>query len=120
MLIDRDAISQAILNLLSNAEKFSKDCKYIGVKVIPKDSEVWIVVEDKGPGIPESNLKHIFNKFYRGEHGAARDVQGSGLGLTIVKHIVESHGGKISVESEEGKGSRFTIRLQLGKKLDSI
>lgn len=120
MLIDRDAISQALLNLLSNAEKFSKDCKYIGVKVIPKDSEVWIVVEDKGPGIPESNLKHIFNKFYRGEHGAARDVQGSGLGLTIVKHIVESHGGKISVESEEGKGSRFTIRLLLGEKLDSI
>jgi signal transduction histidine kinase/tetratricopeptide (TPR) repeat protein len=109
--IDKDAISQALLNLLSNAEKYSIERKYIGVKVSLKDEEVWIVVEDKGPGIPKTGLKQIFDKFYRGEHGAARDVQGSGLGLTIVKHIVENHGGRITVESEEGKGSRFTIIL---------
>jgi signal transduction histidine kinase/tetratricopeptide (TPR) repeat protein len=113
MQIDKDAISQALLNLLSNAEKYSKERKYIGVRIIPKDCEVWVIVEDKGPGIPEASLKRIFDKFYRGEHGTAQDVQGSGLGLTIVKHIVESHGGQIGVESEVGKGSRFTIRLPI-------
>jgi len=109
--IDKDAISQALLNLLINAEKYSKERKYISLKVFPKDDEVWISIEDRGPGIPKDGLKHIFDKFYRGEHGAARDVQGSGLGLTIVKHIVESHGGQICVESEVGEGSRFTIKL---------
>jgi signal transduction histidine kinase len=111
--VDKDAISQALLNLLSNAEKYSMERKYIGVKVIPKDNEVCIAVEDRGPGIPKPNLKHIFDKFYRGEHSASRDVQGSGLGLTIVKHIVESHGGQISVESEVGEGTRFTIKLPI-------
>ncbi len=111
--VDKDAISQALLNLLSNAEKYSKERKYIGVKVIPKDEEVWIVIEDKGPGIPKLSLKHIFDKFYRAEHIAAQDVQGSGLGLPIVKHIVESHGGRIDVESEVGEGSRFTIKLPI-------
>ncbi len=113
MQLDKDAISQALLNLLSNAEKYSKERKYIGVDVIPKDNNVWISVKDKGSGIPESSLKHLFDKFFRGEDGAALDAQGSGLGLTIVKHIVESHRGQISVESKVGQGSRFTIKLPI-------
>jgi signal transduction histidine kinase len=68
-------------------------------------------VEDKGSGIPESSLKHIFDKFNRGGYKHDGGVQGSGLGLTIVKHIVESHGGEITAESELGHGSRFTIKL---------
>ena len=111
MWIDKDAISQALLNLVSNAEKFSKDRKYIGVKMVLKDSEAWIIVEDKGPGIPESSIRQIFDKFNRGVGKLASEVSGSGLGLTIVKHIVDSHGGRIDVESRLGEGSRFTLKL---------
>jgi len=113
MPIDKDAISQAVLNLLDNAEKYSKENKFISVEVSLKNDQVWIAVEDRGPGIPESSMKHIFDKFYRSEHKHAREVQGSGLGLTIVKHIVENHGGQISVESELGRGSRFIIQLPI-------
>ncbi|MGD8538274.1 MAG: ATP-binding protein [Candidatus Aminicenantes bacterium] len=109
--IDKDAISQAVLNLLDNAVKYSKGNKYISVEVSQRDGEIWISVEDKGSGIPESSLKHIFDKFNRGGYKHDGGVQGSGLGLTIVKHIVESHGGEITAESELGHGSRFTIKL---------
>lgn len=115
MWIDKDAISQALLNLVSNAEKFSKDKKYIGVKMVQKGAEVWINVEDKGPGIPESSKKQIFVKFNRGVEKMAREVQGSGLGLTIVKHIIDSHGGRIEVESTVGDGSHFIIKLPLAR-----
>jgi len=110
---DKDAISQALLNLVSNAEKFSKEKKYIGIEIVRKKDEVWICVEDKGPGIPASSLKQIFDKFDRGVGDVSRDVQGSGLGLTITRHIVEGHGGVIAVESRMGEGSRFTIKLPL-------
>jgi signal transduction histidine kinase/tetratricopeptide (TPR) repeat protein len=113
MRIDKDGISQAMLNLVSNAEKFSMDQKYIGVSMIQRDGEVWIDVEDRGPGIPESRLKQIFEKFNRGGGKLAREVQGSGLGLTIAKHIVESHGGWIDVKSQVGKGSHFILKLPL-------
>ena len=113
--MDKDAISQALLNLVSNAEKFSRERKYIGVKMVQKDGEVWIDVEDKGPGIPESSIKQIFNKFDRGVGELSREVQGSGLGLTIVKHIVESHGGRIDVESRIGEGSHFILKLPLNR-----
>ncbi|MFC2166650.1 ATP-binding protein [Acidobacteriota bacterium] len=115
MSIDKDAVSQALLNLVSNAEKFSGERKYIGVKMVLKDSEVWITVEDKGPGIPDSSIRQIFDKFNRGVGELAREVQGSGLGLTITKHIVESHGGQIEVESHMGKGSRFILKLPMNK-----
>ena len=113
MRIDKDSISQALLNLVSNAEKFSKDRKYIGVSMLQKDGEVWIIVDDKGPGIPDSSIKQIFDKFDRGAGPLARNVQGSGLGLTITKHIVEGHGGRVDVESRLDEGSRFIIKLPL-------
>jgi signal transduction histidine kinase len=113
MRIDKDAISQAVLNLLDNAEKYSKVGKYIGVEVSIRAGEVWISVEDRGPGIPESSLKRIFDQFYRSGEDSAKEIQGSGLGLTIVKHIVEKHGGKITVESKVGQGSLFTIKLPI-------
>ena len=111
--IDKDAISQAILNLVSNAEKFSQETKFIGVKMFQVDHEVRIDVEDKGPGIPESVLGQIFDKFNRGAGEIAREIQGSGLGLTIAKHIIEGHGGRITVESKIGVGSHFIINLPL-------
>ncbi|MCJ7681797.1 MAG: ATP-binding protein [Candidatus Aminicenantes bacterium] len=116
--MDEDAIGQALLNLLNNAEKYSGEQKYIGVKMVLHGDQALITVEDRGPGIPPSDLKHIFEKFYRGGSGPAREVQGCGLGLTIVKSTVEGHGGHISMESDLGRGSRFIITLPLPGKED--
>jgi signal transduction histidine kinase len=113
MRMDKEAIAQTLLNLLSNAEKYSGEHKYIGVKMSLQGNGVFIAVEDRGPGIAASEQKRIFEKFYRGGKSANREAQGCGLGLTIAKTTVESHGGEISVESELGKGSRFIIRLPL-------
>ncbi len=120
ILIDKEAITQTLLNLLNNAEKYSGEHKYIGVKLSLQGNDAFIAVEDRGPGIPPSDLKHVFEKFYRGGRGPTREAQGCGLGLTIAKSTVESHGGNISVESESGKGSRFIIRLPLKAKEDRI
>ena len=111
--IDRDAISQAILNLLDNAAKYSAETKEISVDVKTQDSFLRIEIADRGTGIPRAEQKKIFEKFYRVGNGLIHDVKGSGLGLSLVKHIIEAHRGKISVESEAGKGSRFIIRLPL-------
>ena len=112
--IDRDAISQAVLNLLDNAVKYSAETKEILIAVKRLDSNLTIEIADRGIGIPAAEQRKIFEKFYRVGDGLIHDVKGSGLGLSLVKHIVEAHNGKISVESEVGKGSRFTIALPLG------
>jgi signal transduction histidine kinase len=112
--VDPDALSQALLNLLDNAAKYSNEKKYIGVKVSKGESSVSIAVEDRGVGIPKEELGKVFDKFYRGQARKNRDVPGSGLGLTLVKHIAEAHKGKIKVESVEGQGSKFTLELPLG------
>ncbi len=111
--IDKDAISQALLNLLSNAVKYSEDRKYIRVEVRKDSNSALISVTDNGVGISKEELKKIFDKFYRVSTSKVKETRGSGLGLTIAKHIIEAHGGTIEVESEEGKGSTFTIRLPL-------
>lgn len=111
--VDKDAISQALLNLLSNATRYSDEEKYVRVEVREDNGWVLISVEDHGVGIPKEDLKKIFDKFYRAGTQKTRETRGSGLGLTLVKHIVEAHGGSIEVESEVGRGSRFTIRIPL-------
>ena len=111
--IDKDAISQALLNLLSNAVKYSENMKYIRVEVRKDSNSALISVTDHGIGISKEELKKIFDKFYRTPTSKARETQGSGLGLTIAKHIIEAQGGTIEVESEVGKGSKFTIRIPL-------
>jgi signal transduction histidine kinase len=111
--IDKDAISQAFLNLLSNAVKYSEERKYIYVEVRKESQSVIVSVKDHGVGIAKEELKKIFDKFYRVPNPMKKQPRGSGLGLTLTKHIVEAHKGKIEVESEPGKGSRFTIRLPL-------
>jgi len=119
VLIDRDAIAQAILNLLDNAIKYSGEIKEISIEVKTRDSYLNIEIEDRGLGIPRSEKTKIFEKFYRVGNGLVHDVKGSGLGLSLVKHIIEAHKGKISVESEVGKGSRFTISIPLDSKTAS-
>jgi len=111
--IDTDAISQVLLNLLNNAVKYSDKEKYIGVKVSKNSELAMISVTDHGVGISKEELKKIFEKFYRVSTVRTKETPGSGLGLTLAKHIVEAHGGTIEVISEVGKGSRFTIRLPL-------
>lgn len=109
--VDFESMSLALTNLLDNAMKYSGEAKEIELRLEQKDSFVRIAVTDHGIGIPREEQKKIFEKFYRVSTGLIHDVKGSGLGLSIVQHIVEAHGGKITVESEAGKGSTFTIHL---------
>ena len=111
--IDKDAISQSLLNLLSNAVKYSDKRKYIKVEVGMNSSAALISVVDHGVGIAKEELKKIFEKFYRVPAARGEEKRGSGLGLTLVKHIIEAHGGTIEVESEVGEGSKFTIKIPL-------
>lgn len=113
--IDSDAISQVLLNLLNNAVKYSDKEKYIGVKVCKNSESAMISVTDHGVGILKDEQKKIFNKFYRVSTIQTKETSGSGLGLTLAKHIVEAHGGTIEVDSEIGKGSRFTVKLPIVK-----
>ena len=113
--IDKDAISQALLNLLSNAVKYSEDIKYIRVRIHRDSNSALISVTDRGIGIPKKEHRKIFDKFYRVTAMNAKQTGGSGLGLTLVKNIVEAHGGSVEVESEIGKGSTFTVSLPLSQ-----
>jgi signal transduction histidine kinase/tetratricopeptide (TPR) repeat protein len=109
--MDTDAVSQVLLNLFNNAVKYSDENKSILVKVWRNSEAAMISVKDNGLGIPKEDLKRIFDKFYRVSSPRTRETRGSGLGLTLAKHIVEAHGGSIEVQSEVGKGSLFTIRF---------
>lgn len=111
VLMDRDAMAQAISNLLDNAIKYSGNVKQVSITTKTLGPDVSIEIADHGIGIPRAEQAKIFEKFYRVGNGLVHDVKGSGLGLALVKHIIEAHNGTISVESDVGKGSRFTILL---------
>ena len=111
VVIDPDAIAQAFINLLDNAVKYSSGSKEIGVKLAEQGDTVMISVIDHGVGIASEELEKVFEKFYRVGNSLVHDVKGSGLGLSIVKHIVEAHHGRVTVESEPGRGSAFIIHL---------
>ena len=111
--VDSDAISQALLNLLSNAVKYSDEQKHITVRAVMRGDEIVIAVEDKGIGIKKEEQKKIFDQFYRSNR--VRQSGGSGLGLTLVKHIIKAHNGRVDVESEEGKGSKFSLIIPGGE-----
>ena len=111
--MDNDAISQVLLNLLDNAVKYSNENKFIQVKIWRNSAFAMFSVSDQGVGISKVELHKIFDKFYRISDARTAETRGSGLGLTLAKHIVEAHRGTIEVESEVGKGSRFIVRLPL-------
>jgi signal transduction histidine kinase len=116
VLIDSDAMAQAISNLLDNAIKYSRDVKQLSITTATIGSNLSIEIADHGIGIPRAEQAKIFEKFYRVGNGLVHDVKGSGLGLSLVKHIIEAHKGTISVESDVGKGSRFTILLPMARR----
>lgn len=113
--IDPEAISQAVVNLLNNATKYSDDIKKIEVAVWARDTDIAIEVADHGIGIPRSDQQKIFEKFYRVSTALVHNTKGSGLGLALVMHIIEGHGGQVLVDSEPGRGSRFTILIPIVK-----
>jgi len=108
---DSDKIERIILNLISNAIKFSEPGEDIFVTIADKVEFLEITVKDNGMGIDENHLKDIFERFHQEMDSLSRNAEGSGLGLSVVKSIVELHGGKISVQSKLGKGSTFKIEL---------
>ncbi len=113
VVMDSNAIAQALINLLDNAVKYSGEAREITVRLGQHSGFATIAVIDHGIGIDREDYLKVFEKFYRVGNCLVHDVKGSGLGLSIVKHIVEAHHGKVTVESELGKGSTFVIHLPL-------
>jgi signal transduction histidine kinase len=113
--VDHDAIEQALLNLLHNAMKYSGESREIGLHLKRKDSHALIQVIDRGIGIDPQEQKRIFEKFYRIPSLENERIVGTGLGLALVSHIVEAHGGSLELESTPGEGSTFSIYLPLEK-----
>jgi signal transduction histidine kinase len=113
IVVDGDAIRQALANLVDNAVKYSGDGKEIVVSLRREQDRLILSVRDEGIGISRSEQHKIFERFHRVGTGLVHDVKGSGLGLSIVQHIVLAHGGEILVDSEPGQGSTFSIRLPL-------
>ncbi|MBL4935614.1 HAMP domain-containing histidine kinase [Clostridium sp. YIM B02515] len=108
---DPDKIERIMLNLLSNAVKFTPKGGSIFVNIYEKADSISIVVKDTGIGIPENMRQSIFERFVQVDRSISRNQEGSGIGLSLVKSLVDLHGGTISLVSEEGKGSKFTIEL---------
>ena len=108
---DAEALSSAIRNLLQNAEKYCNGDRRIRVATFARNGHVAVEVADRGIGISSSDLSKIFEPFYRAKDVVDSQIHGNGLGLSLVKEIVEAHSGTISAESEKGKGSKFTIEL---------
>ncbi|MFT3838552.1 MAG: HAMP domain-containing sensor histidine kinase [Myxococcaceae bacterium] len=108
---DLHALSGAVLNLLQNAYKYTGQDRKIALEAGPDKRGVFITVADNGIGIAKADLKKIFDRFYRVDNLLTRQTEGSGLGLSIAQRIVHAHGGKITVSSEPGKGSTFTLHL---------
>jgi signal transduction histidine kinase len=109
--VDREAMARSLLNLVNNALKYSQDRKYLGVKLYRENGSVKLEVIDHGIGIPHQEQHKIFEKFYRVGDPLVHNTKGSGLGLSLVRHIVQAHGGEILVDSAPGAGSKFTIAL---------
>ena len=111
VLCDTAKMEQVLDNLIVNAIKYSDDNKKVKIKVEELESKVQISIQDNGFGIPEKDLGRIFERFYRVDKARSRDAGGSGLGLSIVKHIIDKHNQTIAVTSKEGKGTTFKFTL---------
>lgn len=110
---DRDALEQAILNLLTNAMKCSGESREIGIRLSSQNGHAVIQVIDRGLGIASEEQARIFEKFYRVPTSETKLIPGTGLGLTLVAHIAQAHGGRVEVQSAPGAGSAFSIHIPL-------
>jgi len=113
--VDREALARALWNLLDNAVKYSPQNKAVWAKATCENGWVAISVSDKGIGIAPNDQRRIFKKFVRATSAEAGGARGTGLGLTMVEHIVAAHGGQVHLDSEPGIGSTFTIVLPIAK-----
>jgi signal transduction histidine kinase len=111
--VDREAIARSLVNLVNNALKYSDTEKFLGVKLYRADGVLKLEVVDRGIGIARNEQSKIFEKFYRAGNPLVHSTKGSGLGLSLVRHIAHAHGGEVDVESTPGKGSKFTLTLPL-------
>lgn len=122
VLADTPALKQALQNLLSNAMKYGGERRWIGIKAQSGDGErgpeVCITIADRGIGIAPAELARIFEPFYRGKEVVAAQIHGNGLGLSLVKRVIEAHGGSVSVTSVPGQGSSFTLHLPVKVQAD--
>ena len=121
VLADQQALLRCLRNLIENAAKYSGESRWIGISAEldesgSGDAEIRITVADRGVGIDSSELRHIFEPFYRSPGAIAAQIHGSGLGLAVVKHIVREMGGRLSLNSEVGIGSAFTVHLQVARR----
>ena len=110
---DRAQLVQAVGNLLDNAIKYNRPGGRVTVRAEAAGRQLQLTVEDTGIGIPPGDLPRVFERFYRVDKARSRATGGTGLGLSIVKHVAEQHGGTVAVESQPGRGSRFTLTLPL-------
>jgi signal transduction histidine kinase len=111
--VDREAIARALVNLVNNALKYSDSEKFLGVRLYREQSVLKLEVSDRGIGIDRNEQSRIFEKFYRTCDPLVHNTKGSGLGLSLVRHITRAHGGDVQVESTPGRGSKFTLSLPL-------
>jgi len=117
---DRDKIDQILTNLLSNAIKYSPDGGKITVHARDVGDNVAVSISDEGIGVPEEQISRLFTRFHRVDSRDSRKQYGTGIGLHLVKHLVEAHKGEVSVESELGAGSTFTFVLPRGLSRDDV
>ena len=120
IVADKERIEQVVINILSNAIKYTPDGGEIRLLANTSGDGIQIHVKDNGVGIPKEDLPHIFERFYRVEKARTSETGGTGLGLAIAKEIIEAHGGEISIQSEMGEGSLITIWLPLETKLKTV
>jgi signal transduction histidine kinase len=113
--VDREAIARALVNLVNNALKYSDNEKFLGVRLYRDQSVLKLEVSDRGIGIERHEQSRIFEKFYRTGDPLVHNTKGSGLGLSLVRHITRAHGGEVEVESAPGRGSKFTLSLPLAQ-----
>ena len=114
--LDKDKISQVIVNLLSNAIRYTNDGGSIYIRLYKDNNNIKINFKDSGIGIPKGNLNYIFERFYRVDESRSKDTGGIGVGLTIVKSIIDLHQGKIDVRSEINEGSEFIVTLPINNR----
>lgn len=111
VMVDADSFNTIISNIIDNAVKYSNDNKFIDIHLYVKNNKVVLQVKDRGIGMKKKEISQIFNKFYRAEDPLTAETKGHGLGLSIVKNLVELNGGSVEVSSEPGKGSTFSIKF---------